>query len=184
VPQLVTRILLAGLLIPTALLIDLIAYIVIDRTSRWPSQHVTLVTNTAACVFVEVSWLLIWRRSVRWTRGRVISTVGCFALTTIAGVVAGWVVARRIEDEVGIFTGTWFAAVLWCAATSMRWRETSAERVERLSGQSGRALVCPACGYNLTGLREARCPECGAEFTLDALYAAQPARAISDVENA
>lgn len=30
-------------------------------------------------------------------------------------------------------------------------------------------LPCPKCGYNLTGLREARCPECGATYTLDEL---------------
>ena len=34
------------------------------------------------------------------------------------------------------------------------------------------AIACPTCGYNLTGLREARCPECGSQFTLDQLYAA------------
>jgi len=27
-----------------------------------------------------------------------------------------------------------------------------------------RGLRCPACDYDLTGLREHRCPECGAEF--------------------
>lgn len=30
-------------------------------------------------------------------------------------------------------------------------------------------MTCPACGYNMRGLTEARCPECGAEFTLDQL---------------
>jgi hypothetical protein len=32
---------------------------------------------------------------------------------------------------------------------------------------------CPQCGYSLVGLVEARCPECGAGFTLDQLLAAQ-----------
>jgi predicted Zn-ribbon and HTH transcriptional regulator len=32
-------------------------------------------------------------------------------------------------------------------------------------------MACPNCGYNLTGLREARCPECGSQFTLDELFA-------------
>jgi DNA-directed RNA polymerase subunit RPC12/RpoP len=30
-------------------------------------------------------------------------------------------------------------------------------------------IACPSCGYNLRGLKEAKCPECGAEFTLDQL---------------
>jgi len=30
--------------------------------------------------------------------------------------------------------------------------------------------TCPACGYNLTGLSECRCPECGASYRLDQLW--------------
>ncbi len=30
--------------------------------------------------------------------------------------------------------------------------------------------ICPKCGYNLSGLRECRCPECGVNYTLDQLW--------------
>ena len=30
-------------------------------------------------------------------------------------------------------------------------------------------VPCPSCGYNLRGLREARCPECGSSFTIEQL---------------
>ena len=29
---------------------------------------------------------------------------------------------------------------------------------------------CPGCGYNLSGLRQCRCPECGKEYTLEELF--------------
>lgn len=35
-----------------------------------------------------------------------------------------------------------------------------------------RRPFCPACGYDLIGLSEARCPECGRRFTLEELWAA------------
>ena len=45
-----------------------------------------------------------------------------------------------------------------------------------LAGISGRDRIvtaedvpCPSCGYNLRGLREARCPECGSSFTIEQL---------------
>lgn len=48
--------------------------------------------------------------------------------------------------------------------------------------RAGRALVnehdeinvhCPKCGYSLVGLRDLRCPECGATFEIDGLIRAQ-----------
>lgn len=34
------------------------------------------------------------------------------------------------------------------------------------SGQDDSALFCTTCGYDITGLRECRCPECGTQFEL------------------
>lgn len=33
-------------------------------------------------------------------------------------------------------------------------------------------VPCPNCGYNLRGLKEARCPECGCEYTIEQLVTA------------
>jgi ssDNA-binding Zn-finger/Zn-ribbon topoisomerase 1 len=33
-----------------------------------------------------------------------------------------------------------------------------------------KAPTCPNCGYNLSGLRQCRCPECGKEYALDELW--------------
>ena len=34
---------------------------------------------------------------------------------------------------------------------------------------SRNAFNCPTCGYNMAGLSATKCPECGAEFTIDQL---------------
>ncbi len=33
---------------------------------------------------------------------------------------------------------------------------------------------CPQCGYNMTGLTECRCPECGQRFSIDQILATVP----------
>lgn len=68
------------------------------------------------------------------------------------------------------------AILLWMIASIFLWRETAAERGKRVSGAHN-AITCPTCGYNLTGLNEARCPECGSKFTLDELLASQASSA-------
>ncbi len=35
-------------------------------------------------------------------------------------------------------------------------------------------LRCPACGYNLTGLNQASCPECGQRFLITARKPPRP----------
>lgn len=48
-------------------------------------------------------------------------------------------------------------------ALGARWSIGSAQRALRAPSASG-GVDCVTCGYNLTGLSERRCPECGAPF--------------------
>ena len=75
--------------------------------------------------------------------------------------------------EAGFLLGAGLAISAWLAVCVLIWRETAAERAERVRQAAGDALFCPKCGYNMTGLYEARCPECGSRFTVDQLYASQ-----------
>ena len=62
-------------------------------------------------------------------------------------------------------------ALIWLATTAIIWRETKAERIARLKMLGINVVVCPNCGYNLTGMTTTTCPECGSKYTLDQLYA-------------
>ncbi|MHC4443355.1 MAG: hypothetical protein ACYTF1_17225 [Planctomycetota bacterium] len=55
------------------------------------------------------------------------------------------------------------------SATNALWsvrlkRKRRRQAIQRRHDERLRAGLCPRCEYNLTGLPEARCPECGVEF--------------------
>lgn len=49
------------------------------------------------------------------------------------------------------------------------WFTFLALRPDKSRAPSADNVPCPECGYNLRGLTQARCPECGGEFTLEQL---------------
>lgn len=52
-----------------------------------------------------------------------------------------------------------FALLLWRDGYVKGWRAAR-----------NQAPLCPGCGYNLSGLSECRCPECGKKYTLEQLW--------------
>jgi hypothetical protein len=85
------------------------------------------------------------------------------------------VMGRRVAFP-ALLVGGGVPPIVWVLATVLIWRETPQERMQRLAAGGAGTLACPICGYNMTGLREARCPECGVGMTLDELVAAQARR--------
>jgi uncharacterized paraquat-inducible protein A len=106
--------------------------------------------------------------------------VGAAVGATVVGIAVG-AVGSGIDSEFGYFLGSVTAPILWLVASVFIWRETPAERAARLQNTNNDAVVCPTCGYNLTGLIECRCPVCGTQFTLDQLLASQPSRAQAEL---
>ena len=176
----IARLILAMLLLPVSAAVFVLGFAITIRAGGPPSTAALLLLWGCFYSFVATYWLLLWRRSVRWTNAR----VGKTALAAVGSLAGGSAVAAgalavipQIPTPIAVLIGGGVVPIVWVLATVLMWRETPAERVERMSGLLGKnAIVCPICGYNLAGLRQARCPECGAVYTLDDLVAAQPHR--------
>jgi hypothetical protein len=173
--SLVARILLSIMLLPLAAAIYLVVFLAISHGPSQAEFAFACATLVTVC-FVAAYWLWLWRHSVLWTKQRIwrtiISGVACIATGVLAGVALSRA-AGSIDASLGFFVAGLLCVVCWLPTTVILWRETPRERVERLRQTASGTVFCPRCGYNMTGLAEARCPECGAKFTLDVLYSAQ-----------
>jgi hypothetical protein len=183
--RLVSRILLSIFMFPLAGLFYMIVLIVsvnaLRSASLFHPQQETMVfalCGILTWILVAAYWCLLWRSSVKWNNERIthtwLATGGALLVASIAGFVGGAIMPSRDSATFGTLIAGVLAILLWLIATVFIWRETAAERAERIAGSSGSAIACPICGYNLTGLTESRCPECGSKFTLDELLASQP----------
>ncbi len=132
-----------------------------------------LVSNLITGAVLYVLWILLWRREVRWTLARRVRTLACLAVAAIPAALVYGACALLSEPEVGMLLAglTWAAG--WLGATTIIWRETPLERAQRSKGSGEFTVRCPSCEYEMTGLHEARCPECGTSYTLDQLLGAQ-----------
>ena len=121
-------------------------------------------------VIMLAVWILIWRRTVVWSR----AVIGRTAIT--AAVCLALPIAALLLLE-GHFT-TDFAQVMlyclpiigwgvWMAITVSFWPAATTGLSE-----AGPVPRCMNCGYLLIGLSSTRCPECGDEPTLDELWQA------------
>jgi hypothetical protein len=193
--RLVSRLLLTVLMLPLGSMVYLVALVYYIRSTRYyysysgfsmrSSEMAHVCAGLVAWMFVAVYWLLLWRQTVVWTQRRVWQT----GWLVLGAILAGMIIAALVwplERTIGAFVGSACAPLLWVVGTIFAWRETPAESAQRLGAVArrtgGGGIVCPSCGYNLTGLREARCPECGTQYTLDELFAAQPSRAAAEIE--
>jgi len=123
---------------------------------------------------------LIWSGFLYWT-WRYVSQKASFVPTAIGSVVIGigailvTVLIDRFvrREEEYLIAALWLvagAAVVWLWMGYVeRWR--AGRPVVTEEGTVN--VVCPDCGYSMVGLRELRCPECGAAFALDEIIRLQ-----------
>jgi hypothetical protein len=176
--NLVARILLSLFMVPLAVVVYLITVIYIANQMSWGSRgefFIPVMGGLACWAFMAAYWTLLWFRQVKWNYRRRIGS----ALLVIAALAAGLVIAlllSGIEESIGAIFASIVTPILWLIGTVFLWKETRAERAARITATTRDAVTCTVCGYNLTGLNEARCPECGSKFTLNELFANQPSR--------
>lgn len=175
---------LALLMLPLASTLYVVIIITALEMLRYRDEEKGFfIANACTGAFVAVYWLLLWKKSIRWTSARTSGTLLAAIGSIAVGVLCGWPLESVVGESFGIFAGALIAILLWLAATVFVWRETPAERSARFRQSSSQVIACLSCGYNMTGLREPTCPECGAKYTLDELYASQSEREQQELES-
>lgn len=167
------RVLMSVVMVPLAITLYLLLFGFFANQIR--EEYALIWSSLFTGTLVFFYWLGVWRETVRWTSRRRLLTI--IAVPAAIGLPLGAMtlldMALPSRPELHILAAGLTAIPLWLILTLLIWKETPAERAERVQASAGKALFCPKCNYNMTGLYEARCPECGERFTLDQLMAAQ-----------
>lgn len=177
--RLIARLVLAMLILPISVAIFVLLFfgVIVGRGGP-PSVTTVLIIWCVVYSFIAVYWTTLWKDVIVWTPTRKSRTTVAAFWALGAGAVIALIMWPHVRNEeaIAVLFGGGVPPIVWVLATVFIWRETAQERLERLKAAGTDTIVCSVCGYNMTGLKEARCPECGAQYTLDQLYAAQPAR--------
>jgi len=182
--RLVQKILLSLILLPLSGIVygSVTAFSVSIILGFNNEQFAFVISGLTTWAFIAIYWILLWRRSVHWSKFRVVATILTVPLAVLVAVLIGSPL-RILDEGLATFVGSLTAIFLWVTATIFIWTETSRERRERIGSNRPDVVSCPTCGYNLTGLRQLTCPECGDQFTLDELFAAQSSKANEELES-
>ncbi|MCH8054080.1 MAG: hypothetical protein IH895_08475 [Planctomycetes bacterium] len=151
-----------------------IAFLLIENRIARRDVEALWAADLVSAAFLAVGWVLIWRGQVVWTVRRLLLTIVAIVASAVPAVLIGLIIkaSLRGQDELAVIIGGMCWAVFWLGSTALIWREDRVERQRRLQAVSTGVIHCPNCGYNLTGLEQARCPECGSRYTLNELFAA------------
>lgn len=173
-PAILAKMLVSVVIILAAPALFTIVLIVLGPVMNGDEDVVIPLSVVAGLVPAAIAWWLVWLGEVRWNGARVAVTLGVAAVALLIAVVLGAIAAVNTRGDgvlIGFLLGGVAAWLVWFGATPLVWRESRAERAARLRGRGVDGVNCPTCGYSMAGLREAKCPECGAAYTVDQLVA-------------
>ena len=176
----VARLILAMLILPctgAVFLILFIAVVVRGAQPGPPSLARILLMWFLLYLFVGAYWVVLWRDMVTWTARRIALTAAATGGALAGGVavaIGAMAIQRQLPPPIACLLGGGTVPITWVLSTVLIWRENAAERLSRLTAHGMPVIACPLCGYNLAGLNEARCPECGGSFTLEQVLLARP----------
>lgn len=177
-PDSAVRILAAIGSIPFVFGLYWVLYVAIDTLilsnglNRPADMAVSYLAGSVPAVFV---WLLIWRgampepargirRAIMWA----VLLIDLPAAILLVSPSGGTFLEQTFYTAPVIGWGLWMALTpRLCFA---RWKSLALP-----IGTARERPSCPSCGYLLIGLTSTRCPECGAEPTLDELWKASVA---------
>jgi len=169
----ITRLVLSLALIVAAPVVYTITFVMwMELVHRHDEEMGLLMADLIVGPAFALGWLAIWFFEIRWTAMRAGLTVVAFAASAVASVVFGTMMIVLFRgEELGFLFGGMLFVVLWLFSTALVWMELPGERRRRLASVGAAEVACPTCGYNLKGLKTTACPECGASFTIDQLFA-------------
>ena len=187
--RLVARLVLAMLILPMSGALLVLLVTVFALQGGRPEVYRIVIVWLIVYAFIATYWVLLWRNLVRWTHVRKRQSIVVGILTPLICSLITFALHSALgSDPFGsVLLGGAIPPIAWVLATVLIWQETADERMAQITAAGTDTVVCPNCGYNMTGLREARCPECGSVFTIDQLLSGQPKRHASvlmDVDGA
>jgi hypothetical protein len=123
--HLISRILLATVMVPLAAVFDVVLFELTESQVDEYFNHShagTWMSNSITAILMLAYWLMLWRKHVKWT-----STVAVWTIIALLGSAAGgaaiyYVCAKINSDEGGIVAGLLAFPVLWMFLTSFLWR--------------------------------------------------------------
>lgn len=178
----IARLLLSMLLMPLMIVVYIGITILLSEIFMMFNHWPFFAAWGGTWLIAGAYWLAIWRSSVNWTASRIRYTVWTVFAAGGCGLAVFFAIflVAPLSTELAAFLGSVIAILGWLIATVFLWRETPVERAQRLASLGAGNVACPACGYNLTGLKTTTCPECGASFSIQELVAA--AKGIGELE--